>query len=488
MSELYVKVLDEGLEKKILDEAIELLRDPGIKVHNNIALELLYSSGAVIDKESNTVSIPSKIIEESLKSVPAGFTLFSLDGDPCVMYGADRIHFVPGSTSLSILDWDQQKHRPPVTKDLIYFGKLVEVLDEIDAQSTSMVSSDVPKAVSDFYRLYVALNFISKPIVTGTFRKDTWDIMYDLLSTTAGGSANLEMYPIAIFDVCPSPPLLWSDHTCQNLIDCASHKIPVQIVSMPLAGATAPFTLAAAVIQQTAETLSGIIIHQLMRAGSPIVWGGSPAAVDMRFGTTPMGAPGTWLINAAYVQIAKSLRIPTHVYMGMSDAKTIDAQCGFESMGSMMMATLINANLISGAGMLDFETCQSAEKLIIDAEVIGICRRVNRGIEIRENPIALDIMREVGHTGQFLSSSHTRNWFKEELYIPTDLIDRGSLEKWKDEGSRNISERAHIKSGELIKMYKGSRITDEQKSELKLITELAVRKYGLEKLPELDPL
>jgi trimethylamine--corrinoid protein Co-methyltransferase len=115
---------------------------------------------------------------------------------------------------------------------------------------------------------------------------------------------------------------------------------------MPLAGATAPVTLAAAVVQHTAENLSGLVIHQLANPGSPIVWGGSPASFDMRSGTTPMGAPETWLIDAAYVQVGKRLNLPTHVYMGMSDAKIIDAQCGFESMGGAMMAALAGANMI----------------------------------------------------------------------------------------------------------------------------------------------
>jgi len=224
---------------------------------------------------------------------------------------------------------------------------------------------------------------------------------------------------LAVFDVCPSPPLLWSDLTCQNLIDCARAGIPAELVSMPLSGATSPVTLAAAITQHAAESLSGIVIHQLSKAGAPIVWGGSPAAFDMRQGTTPMGAAETWLIDAGYVQVGKSLGLPTHVYMGMSDAKLLDAQCGLESMGGALMAALCGANMVSGAGMLDFESCQSFEKLVIDAEIIGLVKRTIGGIAVREQPIALDIMRQMGHRADYLAHPHTRKWFRQELYIPS---------------------------------------------------------------------
>jgi trimethylamine--corrinoid protein Co-methyltransferase len=103
------------------------------------------------------------------------------------------------------------------------------------------------------------LNYMRKPIITGAFRKDTWWTMKEMLVTVADGEAELAAKPIAVFDVCPSPPLLWSDLTCQNLIDCAKAGIPAELVSMPLAGATAPVTIAASVVQHTGESLSGVM-------------------------------------------------------------------------------------------------------------------------------------------------------------------------------------------------------------------------------------
>jgi trimethylamine--corrinoid protein Co-methyltransferase len=326
---------------------------------------------------------------------------------------------------------------------------------------------------------------MSKPIVTGAFGKDTWWIMKEMLEVVVGGSEELISKPVAVFDVCPSPPLLWSDLTCQNLIDCARTGIPSELVSMPLAGAVAPVTLAGAVVQHTAECMSGVLISQLAQEGAPIVWGGSPAAFDMREGTTPMGDVGTWLIDCAYAEVGKALGMPTHAYLGMSDAKVVDAQCGLESAGGTIMAALTGINMVSGAGMLDFESCQSLEKLVIDAEIIGITKRLITGIEIREKPIALSLIREMGHRGEYLGHPHTMRWFQKELYFPSPILDRGSVDGWKSKGGKTAFERARDEVKSLVAEYEPSGLASKVRDELRRIAERAADKYGMDKLPAL---
>ena len=269
-----------------------------------------------------------------------------------------------------------------------------------------------------FTGLYLALVYMRKPIITGAFRTDTWWVMKDLLAAAAGDEQALAEKPIAVFDVCPSPPLLWSDLTCQNMIDCARHGIPSELVSMPLTGATSPVTLLGAVVQHAAECLSGIVICQLAKEGAPIVWGGSPAAFDMRQGTTPMGAVETWMIDCAYSEVGKSLGMPTHAYLGMSDAKVLDAQAGLESSGGALLAALAGVNMVSGAGMMDFESCQSYEKLVVDAEIIGMAKRLVHGLEPREDSLAVELIRKHGHNADYLTDPHTLKWFSQRTIHP----------------------------------------------------------------------
>jgi trimethylamine--corrinoid protein Co-methyltransferase len=309
--------------------------------------------------------------------------------------------------------------------------------------------------------------------------------MKELLCARVGGSKELAAKPIAIFDVCPSPPLLWSEITCQNLIDCAKSGIPSELVSMPLAGATAPVTVAGAVVQHTAENMSGVTISQLTKAGAPIVWGGSPAAFDMRKGTTPMGAVGTWMIDCAYAQVGKSLGFPTHAYLGMTDAKVVDAQAGLEAAGGAFMAALAGINMVSGAGMMDFESCQSYEKLVIDAEIIGMAKRLIKGIEPRGDPIALSLIRKLGHRADYLSEPHTLQWFQEEQYIPSYVIDRGSIVEWQEGGAKSARQRAADRVNELLEEYDVEPLEEEIALELRKITTAAATAVGMDNLPPL---
>jgi len=480
-----LNILSDELVNRIIAEGMELLMDPGVRVHNEEALRLLADAGAEVDMEAQIARIPEPIVRQALETAPSEFYLYDLDGEPVVHYGGDSVQFDPGSAAITVLDSQTQEQRPPLTADFVKFVKLVETLPQLDAQSTAMICSDVAKEIGDLYRLYLALNYMRKPIITGAFRKDTWWTMKEMLVAVAGSEEALAARPIAVFDVCPSPPLLWSDLTCQNLIDCARHDIPSELVSMPLAGATAPVTLAGAVVQHTAECLSGVTICQLAKPGAPIVWGGSPATFDMREGTTPMGAVGTWMIDCAYTQVGKALGLPTHAYLGMSDAKVVDAQCGLESAGGTLMAALAGINMVSGAGMMDFESCQSYEKLVIDAEIIGMAKRLIAGIEARDDPIALTLMRKLGHRADYLAQPHTLRWFDKELYIPSAVIDRSSLDGWKRRGAKTAFERATERVQQLLLTYQPSPLSDEVRTELRHIATKAARRFGMDELPPL---
>jgi trimethylamine---corrinoid protein Co-methyltransferase len=480
-----LKFLSEDTVAQIIQEGIGVLNEPGVRVHNHTALALLAEAGASVDFSEQVARIPESLIHQSLESAPQEFYLYNLEGQAVVHYGGDDIHFDPGSAAVTILDVQTGQQCSPTTADLVRFVKLVEALPQFDAQSTAFVCRDVPEGIGDLYRLYIALSYMHKPIITGAFGKDTWWVMWELLCTAAGGEAALVERPLAVFDVCPSPPLLWSDLTCQNLMDCASKSIPAQLISMPLAGATAPVTLAGSVVQHCAESLSGLVIHQLTRPGAPIVWGGAPATFDMRSGTTPMGDVGTWMIDCAYVEVGKALGLPTHTYMGSTDAKTLDVQSGIETAGGTLLAALAGVNMISGAGMIDFLRCQSFEKLVLDAEVIGMAKRLAQGIELRDQPIALDVMRKAGHKAGYLANSHTQRWFRKELHMPSEVMDRGSLEAWQKKGSKTSTQRAAERMEQALAAYPPSSLSREIRLELRRITQLAAMSFGMEDLPSL---
>ncbi|MBN1178276.1 MAG: trimethylamine methyltransferase family protein [Anaerolineae bacterium] len=481
-----LRFLSSDTIETVLDEAIELLRDPGVRVHSDRALALLGDHGARVDMAAKVAYIPEDLALRALETVPRSFHLYDFQGNPTVHYGWDSVQFDPGSASIEILDVDATTSRAPVTADFVRYARLADSLPAIDAISTALVCADVPEAISDLYRLYLALLYARKPIVTGAFAVETWHVMKDLLVVLAGSEAALAAKPSAVFDVCPSPPLLWSEITCENLMDCATYSIPAELVSMPLTGATGPATLLGAVVQHAAENLSGITIHQLTNPGAPIVWGGSPAAFDMRTGTTPMGAIETMMIDCSYAEVGKHLGLPTHAYLGMSDAKMVDTQCGFESGMGAILGALTGINMISGPGMMDFESCFSLEKLVIDAEIVGMAKRLVAGVTPRETPIAVDLIRQVGHAGNFLATPHTRRWFREELFIPSAVVDRDFRRDWERKGGKSTLQRAHERAETLIAAYQPKDLPTEVVAELTAIASHAAQAAGMDRLPQID--
>jgi len=198
-----------------------------------------------------------------------------------------------------------------------------------------------------------------------------------------------------------------------------------------------------------------------------------------------MGAIETMMIDCSYAQVGKQLGLPTHAYMGMSDAKIVDAQVGFESGIGNIMAALAGVNMVSGAGMMDFESCFSLEKLVIDNELIGMARRLIRGIDVSEDPLATTIMRQVGHEGNFLRTKHTRRWFKREQFIPSPVIDRDYRQAWETKGAKDIVRRAHERVEQLVAAYQPKPLPKEVEEELMAITLRAAKAQGLETLPPL---
>jgi trimethylamine--corrinoid protein Co-methyltransferase len=481
-----ITLLSDELVKRILDEAFQLLLNPGIKVQSSTARRLLAEAGAKTDNDIEVAHIPDRLVYQALETAPHQFYLYDLDGKPAVNYGGNSVQFDPGSSGVHILDPDSLEHRPSYTDDLVKIVKLIEMLPQYDAQSTAVICNEVPKPISDLYRLYLVLQYTTKPIVTGAFAIPTLQVMLDMLSIFAGSRQALAEKPRAVFDVCPSPPLIWSNFGAQNLIDLALAGVPAQMVSMPLAGATAPVTLVGAIVQHTAECLSGLTIHQLAKPGAPIVWGGAPAIFDMRKGTTPLGSVETAMIDAAYTQIGKFVGLPTHTYLCASDAKVIDAQAGLESGIGAIIGALAGVNMISGAGMLDFLACFSLEKLVIDAEIVAMAKRLLSGIDTPTETLATAMFEGINFKGDFLKQKVTRDLFSKQQYLPSIVLDRDTVRGWHQDGNLDTLARAKNQVKQLLSQYEVPALPEDKLEELHKLVNYQAAQAGMSSLPELN--
>jgi len=478
-----VKFLSDELMNQIKEEAIHVLCTLGVEIQNSDVISILVDHGAHLQADTNRVQLTEIMIQQTLKTVPNSFKLYDSYGNKTHDFSGNKVHFTPGSSALGFLDYQSNKIRKPVTEDYIHYVKVTNQLQHVASQSTAFVCSDVHEKVSDSYRLFLSLLYGYKPVVTGAFSIESFQIMKDLQVAVRGTEENLLNKPLTIFSCCPTSPLKWSDVATQNLVDCATFGIPVEIVPMPMAGFIAPVTLVGTLIQHTAEIVSGIVISQIIRPGTPILYGGSPAVFDVRFETTPMGAIETIMIDCANNEIGKSFKIPTQAYVGLSDAKQLDAQAGLETGIGITLAALSGINNLSNAGMHDFENCISLEKLVLDNEICGMILRMLDGIEPKEDFPVLPHFEELLKEKHLLISQHTRHYLKEEQYMPGPVIDRMNLSRWIEEGSLTLSERAHKEVEKHLKNDPPTKLSKDIKKDLISLMEKEVKKAGQNKLP-----
>jgi trimethylamine--corrinoid protein Co-methyltransferase len=475
------ELLDAALVERIVDEALALLTRPGIKVEEPEATGLLVAGGATAEGER--VRIPEAMVRTALDSAPASFDLFDRAGNPAVRYGQGVVQFDPGSSGVAVLDPDTLETRQSLAADLARLTRVADALPAYDAVSTAIVCHDVPTEIGDLYRLFVVLLNSAKPVVTGAFTPRGSGVMLDLLAIDAGGMDALAERPRAVFDVCPSPPLTWSEFACRNVIDLGRAHVPAELISMPLAGVAAPVTLVGAIVQHAAESLAGVVLHQLAAPSAPIVWGGAPTIVDMRTGSTPMGAIETAMIDAGYAAVGRSLGLPTHAYLGATDAKVVDAQAGLETGMTALVGGLAGIDLISGAGMLDFLLAQSPEKLVIDADAIGMVQRLLRGIGTPTDTLATGFFEAAGPEGRFLELQDTRRLFRSEQFLPSKVIDRQSRRAWLDGGGLDAFARARARVDELVAGHRPPELDPAVASSLAARVSRAGEPYGLAGLP-----
>ncbi len=482
-----LKLLEDSLADRIIEEARDVLCTVGMEIHNPAVLEMLSGHGARVDRGSAKVWLTPEILDTALRSAPAGFELYDVRGELTHQLSGDNVYFTPGSAAINVLDGNSGSVGPPDTADYVRYAKLVSGLDHIASQSTAMIPADVPERISDSYRLFLSLLHCPKPVITGAFTVEAFDVMRDLQLAVRGDRESLEAKPLTVFSCCPTSPVKWSDVTSQNVVDCAEWGIPVEFIAMPLSGFMAPVTLVGTLVQHTAETLSGLAISQLTRPGAPVLYGGSPAIFDIRYETTPMGAMETMMITCAYNQIGASLGLPTQGYISLSDAKLLDAQAGLESGIGAVLAGLCGINNVSGPGMLDFESCLSLEKLVVDNEICGMTGRLLAGIEPRDDFPAAPLIEELIREHHLLIADHTLRHIGAEISFPGPTIDRANRSRWQEEGGHTLGERARTEVDRIVAAWPGAPIDPDVGTELEKIMTGEARRWGMDRLPSREP-
>lgn len=437
---------------RIHESALRLLSDVGVQVEHPDLQRRFREVGAEVDPGPNIVRFPKELIDDALSVVPKRVDLYGRDADYDMALTDARVHLGTGGAAVQILDPDTDEVRRTTLDDLAQLARLVEQLEHVHFFHRPVVATDLPTEILDVNKYYTALRHTRKHIMGSAYTVQGAREVIELGSMVAGGEDALIQRPfISFVNSWMISPLKVDSGTAEVLVEIVKRGLPVALSSAPMAGSTAPATIAGIVTQVHAEQLSGIALTQLIREGAPVLYGPVPAAANMRNMAYAGGAIETGLMNAATVQMARSLQLPTYSDAGLTDSKLPDVQAGYEKMANVLLVALAGGNYIHhAAGMLEAMNTVAYEQYVIDNDIIGSTLRVLQGVDVNEETLATDVIEAVGPGGNFLTQPHTVRSARSDEYVQSQISDRQERDQWADVGGLDGRNRAKDRVRELL--------------------------------------
>jgi len=446
--------------------SLHVLAHTGLAVELDEARNLLRQGGARI--KGDRVYLTQAMVEEALARLPARVLLAGRDPAHDVVLEGRRVYAGTGGSPTQVLDPGADTVRPATLQDLAELVRLADALSHCDFVVMPLTPTDVPEELLPINRFYTCLANTDKHVMGGTGTVEGARQVIELGSLVAGGPDALRERPIVscITSWMVSPLHLDSGVT-EILIEWCRHGLPLALSSAPMAGSTSPVTLAGTLVQLNAEQLSGIVLTQLVRPGTPVLAGYIPGVADLRGGGYLGGAIEFGIMQAAAAQLAHFYRVPIYGSGGMSDSKLPDAQAGYEKMSTLLLAAMGGCNFIHHAiGMVTNMSATSLEQAVIDDEIVGMARRVLRGLEVTDETLAAAIIDHVGPGGHYLMDRHTLRHMRSELFYPR-VADRQNRAAWEAGGKLDTRARAAARAAELLMSHPAPGLPQEVQAVLR---------------------
>jgi trimethylamine--corrinoid protein Co-methyltransferase len=345
---------------------------------------------------------------------------------------------------------------------------VADALPNIDYVMGLGLIGDVDAQLASVYEFAEMLANTGKPIIAWAHHSGNVAAMVRMAAAVAGGEeASLRRPIFALFATYPSP-LRHTDEDLGNMIWAARHGVPVVYLGGPTVGIESPFSSAAALVLHQAAALSGLAVIQLARRGTPAAIGGLPSPMDLRTARPSYGSPESVLHSAACSELARHLGIPFMGTAGASESKLIDAQAGLESMMQTLMAALSGASLVHDAGFLDCADIGSLPMLVLTDEIIGMVKRLMRGIEVSRDTIMLDLIERVGPGRHFLDEPESASLSRREVWMPT-VLDRNQYALWEHAGAKDTAQRINEKLRKILTKHQPPALTATQSAAIESI-------------------
>ena len=468
------KILDENQLEEVHFATLQVLEEVGVRVEHQKALEIFKENGCWVDFDKKLVKIPECVLKKALSFAPSRFTLYGKTPEYNVNVNTRNVYTIGGSSALWVLDLEGER-KPATLKDLAQLTRLQDALENLHIMHGIVNPQDIPQP--GFCRRLFAT------VMQNTHRnyysqaEDAQDVedQVEMASLILGDKKMISQKPIFTEVVCMISPLTHPKEMVDVLIESAKWRIPLYIEADSQPGATSPVTLAGALVEQNATVLTGIVLAQLVNPGTPCIYSIASGIMDMKTGNYSGAAPETSLLHAATAQVAHFYNLPFQGGTGI-DAKIPDAQAGYERALQVLSCALSGVNFIHlSIGMMEQMLLASYEQCLIDNEILGATFHILRGMEVNSETLAVDVIREVGPGGNFLTHEHTFKNFRKVEWFPK-LTNREKWSGWEAEGKLSMRERAKGEARKILKEYHPQILPPELALELDKMAEDAQKR------------
>ena len=436
------KPLTEESIAKVHQAVLWIIDEIGFEVNSETALALFAKAGARVDSEKHRVRLSQEKVLELIRMAPSEVRLCGRDEKHDILLGGNRVYAGTGGTALYIYEPDTDLKRLATLQDLKNIAKLVDHLDNIHLFLLPTYPNELPVEQVDVNRFFAGLDNIAKHVMGGVYTIDGVKRVIRMAEMVSGSAETLRERPLISMIACSISPLKMDGHYGDLVVSIAESGIPLVCPAEPLCGATSPITLAGNLVIQTVDSLMGVMLAQVANPGTPVIFGSVATSTDLMGLNYLAGSVEMGLINAAGAQMAQFYQLPFYATGGMTDSKVLDSQSGYESAITNLLCALAGANFIhDAAGLMEFAMTVCYAKYVIDNEILGMVMRAVEGIRVDDDTLALDLIKQVGPGGNFVSAKHTRRFMRSEHYQPT-LSDRNSRKEWEADGKKTTWEKA----------------------------------------------
>jgi len=449
MKPQYFEVLSPAEVQQIDAASMNVLESVGLRVDLRRARDAFREAGAHVDEEARSVRIPERLVRWAIEQAPGQFTLYGADPDFRLEIGSDQVNFAALGTPTRFVDTETGELRPTTLEDLRNHLRLIDGLDHINNSQMDIWPNDIPMTTIHAEAILAWAQNCRKPFGMGCYGAMASEDMARMMAIAVGGKEELRKRP-RFFVICSvMSPLQMIKLQLEGMFFFAEYGQPMAMSPEAMSGATAPATLAGLLAQQNAEILAHITLAQIIAPGTPVLYGTVSTITDMATGNVALGAVESGLITAGAAQLARYYGLPCRALGGATDSNTLDLQCMLERVSTLLPAVLAGVHFITCGGTLESTTSGSHPLLVLDDELCGLTLRLARGIDVSEETLAVELIKEVGWQGHYLDQLHTARHYRREHYLPR-LLRRESREVWESKGSKTALDLARERVREIL--------------------------------------